>query len=682
MVLRTATMLLAAVVSVAGSVGGAARQEPPRPAGPAPLVLDVAWLDASGHPVAGPPPEALEVRVDGRVRRVISIRPSPSSTRLVLLAIDEGSFAASLEKNVRALAGRIVAALGPDARVALLTLPVASPRIAFTNDRAALSAAIDQVAGKGSADVQVAGEQEAGARPPVDRQTADRDGRERPDNPDSQAPRDQAASPAASLAPLQRVLANLRNTPGPKTVLLLTAGGNVKSGGPEVADALRPLVSAAIASRSAVDIVQLPAVGGTTRAAWLDDLASFTGGIVVDGRRDAEAAGRVLSDKLAASYVVELEADAADRDGRAHAVAVTAAAKGRVFCPSRLPGGDAAAVTPASPATTAASPAPPPAAAPASPAAGSVAVPIPGAPPAPRAARPRDAEADALLARAGDYLAEYQKALSSVVAEEDYIQHHNRVLSFIAPGKLGASGGQGVDYSVRERHLKSDFLLVQSPDVRGWVPFRDVFEVDGKAVRDRQDRLRRLFLDAPATAFDQARRIMSESARYNLGEVPRTINTPTLPLMLADPRHRQRFSWKRQGEQTVEGVRARRVEFEEQEHPTLIRTSRGDDVAIVGTLWIDPETGRIVKGTVTAGLLWIDPTTGRVLRESVSRRVVRGGVVEVTVLFKQNASLDLWVPAEMKEFYQYPDQTIDATATYSNFRRFQVKTEETIKVPK
>ena len=89
-----------------------------------------------------------------------------------------------------------------------------------------------------------------------------------------------------------------------------------------------------------------------------------------------------------------------------------------------------------------------------------------------------------------------------------------------------------------------------------------------------------------------------------------------------------------------------------------------------------------MKGTVTAGLLWIDPTTGRVLRESVSRRVVRGGVVEVTVLFKQNASLDLWVPAEMKEFYQYPDQTIDATATYSNFRRFQVKTEETITIPK
>ena len=38
----------------------------------------------------------------------------------------------------------------------------------------------------------------------------------------------------------------------------------------------------------------------------------------------------------------------------------------------------------------------------------------------------------------------------------------------------------------------------------------------------------------------------------------------------------------------MEGVRAHRVEFEEQEHPTLIRTSRGDDVAIVGTLWIDP----------------------------------------------------------------------------------------------
>jgi hypothetical protein len=259
-------------------------------------------------------------------------------------------------------------------------------------------------------------------------------------------------------------------------------------------------------------------------------------------------------------------------------------------------------------------------------------------------------------------LEEYERALASVVAEEDYLQRLNRQLSVVS--KLGEGLGSAVDYSVLERRLKSDFLLVRSAAATGgWVPFRDVFEVDGEAVRDREDRLRTLFLEAPAAAFDQGRRIMSEGARYNLGDVPRTINIPILPLMIVDGRHRDRFAWKRQGEQVVEGVRARRLDFDEQERPTLVRSSRNADVPLAGTLWIDPATGRVVKGLVRAGQ-------------------IRGTRVEVTVLFRPNPDLGLWVPAEMTEFYQVPGQTIDATAKYSNFRRFQVKTEETIKVPR
>jgi hypothetical protein len=36
----------------------------------------------------------------------------------------------------------------------------------------------------------------------------------------------------------------------------------------------------------------------------------------------------------------------------------------------------------------------------------------------------------------------------------------------------------------------------------------------------------------------------------------------------------------------------------------------------------------------------------------------------------------------MVEYYRMRDQTIEATAKYANFRRFQVKTEETIRMPK
>jgi hypothetical protein len=130
-----------------------------------------------------------------------------------------------------------------------------------------------------------------------------------------------------------------------------------------------------------------------------------------------------------------------------------------------------------------------------------------------------------------------------------------------------------------------------------------------------------------------------------------------------DPRHRDRFEWKKAGSQTVEGVKTERLEFDEQAVPTLIRSSRGQDVPVLGTLWIDPQTGRVVKGVVKV-------------------RKTRREEIEVTVVFKPNEALGVWVPAEMTEFYKIPGQTIDATAKYSNYRRFQVRTEEKIVVPK
>ena len=79
--------------------------------------------------------------------------------------------------------------------------------------------------------------------------------------------------------------------------------------------------------------------------------------------------------------------------------------------------------------------------------------------------------------------------------------------------------------------LVSDFLLVQVPG-EGWTPFRDVFERNGQKLRDREERLAKLFLNgASRSSFDQARQIMLEGARYNIGTIERTINLPTLPLV-------------------------------------------------------------------------------------------------------------------------------------------------------
>ena len=116
-------------------------------------------------------------------------------------------------------------------------------------------------------------------------------------------------------------------------------------------------------------------------------------------------------------------------------------------------------------------------------------------------------------------MTDFDAGFSNVVAEEHYEQ---RTSSNVLRGSHGGS-------QPTSRTLVSDFLLVKLSGQDVWLPFRDVFEVDGKPVRDRQDRLTKLFLQPAATALQQAEQIVAESARYNIG-VARNINIPVLAL--------------------------------------------------------------------------------------------------------------------------------------------------------
>ncbi|MFP5379409.1 MAG: serine/threonine-protein kinase, partial [Vicinamibacteria bacterium] len=125
-----------------------------------------------------------------------------------------------------------------------------------------------------------------------------------------------------------------------------------------------------------------------------------------------------------------------------------------------------------------------------------------------------------VLARAGQYVTGYERRFAVLVAEERYVQEiHKPVMAPIDRGNLsrnnpgGGSFGGGGGVSQR-RTLVSDYLLVQLEMGAGWMPFRDVFSVDGKPVRDREDRLTDLFIK-PHTdaAFDQAARIVADVGR-------------------------------------------------------------------------------------------------------------------------------------------------------------------------
>ncbi len=237
-----------------------------------------------------------------------------------------------------------------------------------------------------------------------------------------------------------------------------------------------------------------------------------------------------------------------------------------------------------------------------------------------------------VLSRAAAYVDGFARQFMTVVAEERYTQKAGRV----------------------RRTLRSDLVLVQPADSDEWMPFRDVFEVDGKAVRDRDQRVKRLFIDSPATAIDAAKRIEQESARFCLGPFYRETADPTLPLLFLDGRNQPRFDFRLDGEDTIERQRALRVRYSERAVPTIIQYE-GFDAPASGTLWIEGQTGRLMKGTVRALLRY-------------GRRLTR---FEIEVTFKPSDAVGLWAPAELHERFEWGTGELVGVATYSNFRRFE-----------
>ena len=250
----------------------------------------------------------------------------------------------------------------------------------------------------------------------------------------------------------------------------------------------------------------------------------------------------------------------------------------------------------------------------------------------------------ALVVRMSAYVETFQRDFGSMVAEERYEQHVRRSQSAVTRQSRG-----GPDSTV----LRSDFLLVRVPG-EGWMPFRDVFERDGKKVGDRDQRLADLFLKADRSAFDQAQKIMSEGARYNIGNVDRNINLPTLPISFLTPTHRTRFTFTL-GKAEDDG---QIVEYTETSRPTYVRTTGGRDLPVYGRYWVDTGTGTIRRTEMHA----IDTSVE----------------AHITVTYQLDAGTNLWVPSRMEERYHRRNDAweVVGTATYSRFRKFQVSTSE------
>jgi hypothetical protein len=258
-----------------------------------------------------------------------------------------------------------------------------------------------------------------------------------------------------------------------------------------------------------------------------------------------------------------------------------------------------------------------------------------------------------VLSSAMRYAMNYEQRFALLAADEHYVQELMRPpnpgdnLSRSNPGGGMRAGGQ-----MNLQTIKSDYLLVQlGGDGEGFMPFRDTYEVKGRKLRERDDRLLKLFTSNDKSRFEKAASFSSDSAKHNLGNVARTINIPLLAMMFLHPRVNERFEFTDGGEETIAGRILRKAVYREVARPTLIKTSRGRDLAMTGTLWIDPFSGTVVKTELNAA----DP-------------IVR---TQVIVTFRRDEPLDLWVPEKMEEYYKAYSAVDDilATATYSNVRR-------------
>lgn len=271
---------------------------------------------------------------------------------------------------------------------------------------------------------------------------------------------------------------------------------------------------------------------------------------------------------------------------------------------------------------------------------------------------------DAVLERAAEYVSHYMDVMSGLTAEERYVQDlaglttvpsgnpiqprvTTRPPEPFKPPVPETIGGE-------RRTLRADIVLVKVGPPIEWRMYRDVFEVDGRPVRDRAERLAALFLEPAETARAQAERIAEVSARFNISNMGRVLNEPGLPLgfLQLSLQPRFRFALDRRERGTVWTVR-----YTEQAHPTLFWHNRTIE---------NPSSGRF----------WIDVATGEVAR--TEHTVSQGMTATFMTQFHHDDRFGISVPAEMREQLSSGAQAnarrVTGVATYSRYRKFSVST--------
>ena len=241
-----------------------------------------------------------------------------------------------------------------------------------------------------------------------------------------------------------------------------------------------------------------------------------------------------------------------------------------------------------------------------------------------------------LLQRTAAYVQRFVDDLSNVVAEEELRQEF----------RLSAP---------KRRILRSDFLLVRYPgEEKVYLTFRDVLEVDGRAVRDQQERITRLFLEPFTDAVRRAGEIQRDGLRHSAPNGRLADPLSVLAYLQADYHQNFQFSVGRAAPKW--GADVRELEM------TQIVEPGSRQVPILATAWIEEGSGRVVRTEMRTG------------RGPASRLT--------TTTFGFDRALQIDVPVEMRDSVPFGvNDEFQGTAVYRNFRRFQVRADQEVQTP-
>lgn len=338
------------------------------------VAVDVGVIDRSGRPVRDLTIDEFAITVDGRPRRLrsaeyVALRrleddtrpttPRPFSTnlgtapgRLIMLVVDQSNIRRGAGREALASAREFVAGLNDEDRVALQLIPGAGPLVEFTSNHVRVMQMLDSVVGQAVEAEQSGrvGIAEAVAIAERDDESTWQEVLERECAGDHDAASLEQcrqtllnevrivhaaarSNTESSLLSLRQIMDRLALTPDAKTLVLVSEGLIVDRDfvdldwvADRAAEARVTIYGIRLSSphydAAMVRTSPTREVDQRLRAEGMDMLVSATRGTVFPVAVNAAAAFTRLDLEISAYYLLSFEPELADRDGKAHEIAV------------------------------------------------------------------------------------------------------------------------------------------------------------------------------------------------------------------------------------------------------------------------------------------------------------------------------------------------------------------------